>query len=189
MVQYSTASTQGRYAVMEFPKYAYKEYPKILKFGKKKVIVKDRAEEFDAKLKNAEAIGSTDLAKDKNELAMLQRETGHIEEKQALFRQNNELAAEMQQLKQELARLKSIRQDPGDHDDGRKNAGFEGGDNKTEKPVGVLGSGLTVPPKTGSISAKSEASLTSPTGKANDGAVETHGTAPATGHADSTTKP
>lgn len=148
----SDAAHQGRYANMAFPAYKHVEYPKKITAGTlpngkpRRLTVKDRAEEFDVKLKYAEGTGdSSKLTQE--EISSLQREQAHNDEKRQLYSKQMEHEAEINRLKGELAGFKNInpsgeprvRVDAGDHDDGKKKLVVDGGTNKTEIPVAKLG--------------------------------------------------
>jgi hypothetical protein len=108
----SDAAHQGRYANMAFPAYKFQEYPKKITVAGKRLLVKDRAEEFDMKLKYAEGTGDeSKLSQD--EIAALQREQAHNDEKRGLYAKQMEQEVEINRLKSELAGKKQIVMDDG----------------------------------------------------------------------------
>lgn len=89
---------------MKFPPYKYAEYPKLLKFSGKKLKVNSRGEEMDAKLRYAENPNVLAQATE-SEILQVKREQSHIEEKQALFKSNMELSAQLDEMKRKVAEL------------------------------------------------------------------------------------
>lgn len=96
---------------MKFPPYKYSEYPKLLKFGEKKLKVNSRGEEMDAKLRYAENPNMLAQATE-SEILQVKREQSHNEEKQALFKSNMELSVQLDEMKKKVAELSMAKSAP-----------------------------------------------------------------------------